>query len=221
MSRCMLSRSLGGYLVHDGGRALGQLEASGLVMTPKKLELLGQLAKRLGVGFGNGMFRMMAKDSGIQEAVFAVGQCCSVAMFELLKHGPSSEEEEIRTRVFTDVQEWGHRRGFAVVTNQKIRGGVKQYTLDLVAYPAVGPIAVNVLVPSYNALVSAERYGFQVLDGGMEGYRKLAVLVHPERWKKARKIVAKLADATAEIEAAGSLLPNNIDEKLDLLSVAS
>lgn len=212
----------GGYLVHDGGRSLGVLESSGMLITDRKLELLGQLAKRLGASFDNGVFKKIAKDSSLQESVLSVGQCCSVSMFELLKHAPSTEEEMIRSRVRADVNNWAVAHGATIHDNKKVQGAVKQYTLDLFLDTASVPIGINILVPTYGAAVSADRYALQSLDLGKTSFKRLVVLVKPDKWKqKSRSVVSKMADAVAEIQETQGLFQDNITASLDFLVPAA
>jgi len=218
-----VEETMGGYLVHDGGRSMGSIESSGLILTEKRIEFLSQLAKRLGASFEDGVFRSFAKNNAFQDAVFAIAQCCSVATVEMLKHSPSTEEDQIRSRVSIDINKWGHARDISVFSNRKIPGRAKQYTIDFVAEAPAGKIAINVLIPSYNASVSAERYALQMLDIGNAGYKRLAVLAKPHLWKKGpRAMVAKFA-ATAEFDESAGFFSghDNVADSLDRLAQAA
>lgn len=96
-------RGADSFLVHDGGKTVGHLEASGIHVTERLLDVLAQLAVRLGVSLDNGVFKMLSKAGTIQDAAFAVGQCCSVGLYELLAHSAVAEEARIISRVSNDV----------------------------------------------------------------------------------------------------------------------
>lgn len=217
----------GALLVHDGGKTVGHLESSGLLITDKRIGVLKDLAERLGVSLDNGIFKTIAKPNTVQASALAIGQCCSIALFELLRHVPFSEEEQIRARVSSEVERWSVSSGIPVANDVKVAGRVSQYKIDFVAR-AETRVEVNVLIPSYGAKVSAERYALQVLDLRSRKTRRptkrLAVLAKPERWTEpARNIVGKMADETAEIgiSDAPPLFPTGIAEALNTLAHAA
>ncbi|MEP6715250.1 MAG: DUF1828 domain-containing protein [Terriglobia bacterium] len=213
-----IEEAMGGFRIHDGGKAIGNLESSGMVVTERKLDQLTQLARRMGVSFDDGVFQSFAKSDAFQDVVLSVAQCCSATALETLKHAPSTEEDQIKYRVSVDINKWGQSRGFAVFANRKLPGKVKQYSLDFVAETPHAKIGVNVLVPSYNSTVSAERYALQLMDVGAAGYRRVAVLAKPRLWRRpAREIVGKVADAVAEFDENEGFFAgeNNISETLD------
>ncbi len=78
----------GALLVHDGGKTLGHLESSGLLITEHRLVVLTDLAERLGVSLDNGIFKALSKPNTVQMSALAIGQCCAMALFELLRHVP-------------------------------------------------------------------------------------------------------------------------------------
>lgn len=219
-------RNDGALLVHDGGKTVGHLESSGLLITESRLVVLGDLAQRLGVSLDNGIFTAIAKPNTVQISALAVGQCCSMALFELLRHVPFTEEEQIRARVSNEVDRWSASAGVPVSRDVKVFGAVRPYKIDFVAQ-AETRVEVNVLIPSYNAKVSADRYALQVLDLRTRRRRpakRLAVLAKPEKWTRpARTVVQKLADETAEISLSDSpsLFPTGITEALDHLAHAA
>jgi hypothetical protein len=215
----------GALLVHDGGKTIGHLESSGLLITENRIALLADLARRLGVSLDDGIFKAVAKTNTVQMSALAIGQCCSMALFELLRHVPFSEEEQIRAKVSNEVERWSASSGISVDSDVKVPGTVRPYKIDFVAHSAT-PIEVNVLIPTYTALASADRYGLQVLDLTATRKRnrtkRLAVLAKPEKWTKpARRVVAKLADEIAEVSLTQSLLPTGITQALDSLAYAA
>lgn len=218
--------SEGTLLVHDGGKTIGHLESSGLLIKEHRLMVLADMAKRLGASLDNGIFKSIAKPNTVQVSTFAVGQCCSMARFELLRHVPFSEEEQIRAKVSNEVEHWSASSRIAVRRGVKIPGTVRQYRIDFLA-EAERLIEVSLLIPTYSAPVSADRYALQVLDlktREVQAPRRLAVLAKPEKWTKpARNVVRKLADEIAEVSLgdSDSLLPTGITEALDALSRAA
>lgn len=213
----------GALLVHDGGKTIGHLESSGLLVNENRLGVLGDLAQRLGVSLDDGIFKAIAKPNTVQMFALAIGQCCSMALFELLRHVPFSEEEQIRAKVSNEVEHWGASAGIQVESGVKIAGSVRQYKIDFVAH-AKTPVEVSILIPSYGAKVSADRYALQILDLRLREHKakNLAVLAKPERWSKpARTVVKRLADEIAEISLADSLLPSGITAALDSLAHAA
>jgi hypothetical protein len=214
----------GAFLIHDAGKTVGHLESSGLLMSDSRSAVLESLAVRLGVSFDDGVFKTIAKQANIQESALAIGQCCSMALFDLLRHTAASEEIEIRARVGREVHGWSKASGILVKNNVKVSGRVRQYKIDFLA-EAASPIEISVLIPSYSAMVSAERYGLQVLDlqsRGGHNARRLAVLAKSEKWTRpARKIVTKLANGVAEISTGESLFGSNIPDALSELAKAA
>ena len=214
----------GALLVHDGGKTVGFLESNGLLVTDRRLATLADLAYRLGVTLDNGVFKTLAKANTVHVSALAVAQCCSVALFDIIDHVPFSEEEQIRGRVSNEVERWSEQSGIKVASGVKKAGSIKQYTIDFLTNSPI-PVEVNILIPTYSATVSADRYGLQVLD--LSAHRndvakRLAVLAKPEKWTRpARARVRKLADEIAEVSVYDSLYPTGITEALTLLSRAA
>jgi hypothetical protein len=214
----------GALLIHDGGKTVGHLESSGLIVTESRLATLADLASRLGATLDNGVFKALAKADTVQVSALAVGQCCSMALFELLGHVPFSEEEQIRAKVTNEVEQWSESSGISVKAGVKMPGSIKQYKIDFIA-DAPTPVQVNILIPTYSSTVSADRYALQVLDltSSLAGEpRRLAILAKPERWTRpARARVGLLADQIAEVTLGDTLLPTGITEALNILSAAA
>jgi len=192
------------FLVHDGGRTLGHLELSGVAATESRMWALASLAERMGVSLENGVFKALAKRHNVQEVAFTVGQCCSIGVYDLVKHLPFAEEERIRVKAFDEVRHWSEAHHSTFKQNVKAIGSVgRQYTIDFVAESGVNLVAVNLLLPSYGPMVAVDRYTAQVLDlrsTKIGRYKRVAVLAKPAKWKdKQRKIVENLADEVAEI----------------------
>jgi hypothetical protein len=212
------SMGVADYLIHDGGKTIGNLEGSGIFVSERKLAVLANLAKRFGASLDDGVFKSLAKAETVQQAVFSVSQCCSVALYSLIQHHPSFEEDQIRIRITDTVRQWSEDRGIKVNRDVKISGSLKQYTLDFVTASPT-PIAINILVPTYGATVSADRYAMQVLDlKGRYVGKRLALLAKPEKWNDhTRKLARKLADRVVNIEDDSTMFPSEIPEALDSL----
>ncbi len=213
----------GAFCVHDAGRTIGRLETSGLKLTDMRVEMFAQLAKRLGVGLLDGVFQGFARTATLQQTALSVGQCCSLALYELLRHAPFSEEERIRATVAKEMDDWSTATGIAVVKDYEVNGSVRQHTFDFLAQ-AKEPIAVDVLIPSYGPNVSADRYAMKVWDiekAGVPRPKLIAVLARPEKWKQtARHVVGTLADDIAEIPEEGALLPSGLSDALSRFAAA-
>lgn len=221
-------RGADSFLIHDGGKTLNHLESSGVLLSESRIATLSDLAVRLGVILStqDRSFKMIAKANTINSAAISIGQCCSIALYQLLTHIPSSEEERIRSRVRRMVRDWSTRRGINIKEDRKYSGAVRQYKLDFVA-ESKPPVAISILIPTYGATVSADRYGLQILDLGtrpqFDNWKTLAVLAKPQRWREQpRKIVAKLATRTtdlpdSDLPMAEELRLNEIGDTLDQL----
>jgi hypothetical protein len=207
-------------LVHDGGKTLNFLEGSGMLVSDGKLLTLAELARRFGATFDDGVFKALARHGDVQSAVLAVAQCCMVGMYDLLKHHPVSEEEQVRLRVDRKLDAWSVATGIAVTRSVKLSGSVRQYVIDFVAESKT-PVAVTILTPSYSPSVSADRFALQSLDLQNTPYskwRKLAILASPEKWKpRARSVVEKLADEVTEMGEPDLFEDNGIPEALNKL----
>ena len=212
-------------LVHDCGKTISFLEGSGLLVSEQKLAVLSDMARRLGASLDDGVFKILSPSHKVQEAVMSIAQCCCLAMYELLRHKPSFDEEQVGSRVGRIVEEWGANAGVEVRRNVKMTGSARQYSIDFVA-ETVRPIAVTVLIPSYGAAVSADRYALQSLDLQRDSkyskMRKLAVISSPGKWKtRTLAVVRKFANEIAEDEEAEPLFPRvGIAQVLTALKVA-
>jgi len=80
------------YRVHDAGITTSHLFAQGIHITGHKAEVFEEVAKRLGVGYLAGTFEVSCKESEVQDAILAVGQCSALATFEVAAHKPIVEE---------------------------------------------------------------------------------------------------------------------------------
>jgi hypothetical protein len=192
------------FLVHDGGRTVGHLESSGVAATESRIWALASLAERMGVSLEDGVFKALAKRNNLQDVAFKVGQCCSIGVYDLVKHLPYAEEERIRVKALDEIQHWGTAHNVTFRQNVKAVGSIgRQYTIDFVGDSAGVPVAINLLMPSYGPMVAVDRYAAQVLDlksTRVGTYKRIAVLAKPSKWKeKQRRIVLNLADAVAEI----------------------
>ena len=94
------------YKVHDAGITTSHLFAQGIHITGHKADMFEEVAKRLGVGYLGGTFEVSCKESEIQDAILAVGQCSSLATFEVAAHKPIVEEDPVTTRVHRSLIQW-------------------------------------------------------------------------------------------------------------------
>jgi hypothetical protein len=219
------------FLVHDGGRTIGHLESSGVIVAESRQWALSSLADRMGISLEDGVFKALAKRNNLQDVAFAVGQCCSIGVYDLVKHVPFAEEERIRSKALEEMEQWSRNHNVGFERNIKVSGSIgRQYTIDFLTENSSGPaVAISLLLPSYGPMVAVDRFAAQVLDLKQSRryarWKRVAVLAKPEKWKdRQRKIVQNLADEVAVITDPSEQFllnsPTSIQDAIDRVRAA-
>jgi hypothetical protein len=195
------------YIVHDGGKAAAELYAQGLHITDARLGLLKTLASRFGAVFDAGTFTMGCRTETLEQAVFAISQCASLAMLDILSHGPVIEEEPVLSRVRRTLDSW--RPSIVELRSRvPVKGNIPDVThvFDFVAFSKESHrknVAVKVLRPTYGSQIQAQRYGFMALDLKdtlADKWPRLAVVAKADQWgESALQIVRRFSARTLEI----------------------
>ena len=194
-------------LVHDGGKTTSELYAQGIHHGPSKKEMLKSLALSFGATFEGGAFSVACPSERLQDAVLAVAQCATVAMFDLLKHAPVVEEEPAMIRVGRAIDIW-RPEGVDVRKKLHIKGDKGQHVFDYVAFGGherKQNVAVNVLAPTYSPELQSHDYGFLVRDienTDFYKWQRLAVISKREKWGAEHlKLIRSFAHRTLEVES--------------------
>src|SRR4029078_5025267 len=92
-----LDEKLADYvIVHDGGNSMSELFVQGIHVTDSQAAQFKAIARRFGATFNAGIFQIAcAPGESIERAIFAVAQCASLAMFEVINHQPNIEDEPL------------------------------------------------------------------------------------------------------------------------------
>lgn len=221
-----VERKLGDqYRVHDAGITTSHLFAQGVHITERKSGLFEELARRLGVLYVRGSFEISCRKELVDGAILAIGQCASIATFELAEHVPVVERESVKQRVFRSLEQ--SRRDYvqSIGTNIAVKGRKTRHTFDFVRFsnePRFNTVAVQVLSPSNSPQAQAERYGFLVLDSEdvppYNTWKRLAVVTRAENWgDRSLKLVNELSDETlhlitGEEDMVETTVPTIVDE---------
>ena len=212
-------------IVHDGGRSTAELFAQGIHLTDAKEAQLKAVAARYGASYADGSFSVGCRLESVQQAVLAVAQCASLAMYDVLTHAPVIEAEPLALVVRRTLERWKptdvelrHR------LHLKTETPGADHVFDSVAFPRVSgrrTVAVKTLAPGYGPQVQADRYGFLVLDIRPTDYNKwprLAVVSKADQWPSdALKLVRSLSAKTLEVrtgddDSISHMLPAFMDE---------
>lgn len=192
----VMQRSPNYYIVDDSGKAWDELLTQGVAMTDVVRAKFQTIAERFGVEFAKGRLRVGCTFELLQNSIWAVGQCSSLAMSELISHR-AAVEKDTRKAVGGIIQDWSLSAGFRVQSDTTVTGRVSQHTFDFVALDEGNVIAVNILAPGSGGKARAERYGFQSFDleNTPEGrWKKMAILSRPDEWSfEARNLIKRFA----------------------------
>lgn len=178
------------YRVHDAGITTSHLFAQGIHITEHKADMFEEVAKRLGVNYLAGTFEVSCKESEIQDAILAVGQCSAMATVEVASHKPVIEEDPIKTRVHRSLTQWKPRYVKEIRKGVTVKGRKARHSIDFVSFPEdvdrANTVAIQVLPPSHSPQAQAERYGFLVLDteqlAPYDRWKRFAIITKVEEW---------------------------------------
>ena len=224
---------IGDYIVvHDGGRTASELYAQGIHLTDSKRALLKSMASRYDVSFDeeDDTFKIGSKGNAVQPAILAIAQCASLAMHDVLSHGPVIEAEPIRARVRRSLDSW-QTQVFQIKHRIPIQGTTRgaNHSFDSVAFPRTNgrkTVGVKVLTPGYGPHVQADRYGFFALDikGTMyDKWRRVAVVSKSDQWYgSALQVVQAFSHYTLELKTGDDArVEEALPEQIEKLSEAT
>jgi hypothetical protein len=193
------------FLVHDGGKTIGELYALGVHLTDTKAELFSRMAKTLGGNFGDRLFQAGCKIGGLHKTILAIAQCQVQAMAEVLSLRPALEDESFSSRVRRTLDNWKPRYVKSIAANVTVKGRHEEHRFDFVSHPrrsTYNTVAIKILAPSVSPLWQADRYGFFVLDIEKTAYKnwpRLALVTKSDMWNKgALQLVKGLSDEVIE-----------------------
>jgi nitrogen regulatory protein PII-like uncharacterized protein len=196
------------YRVHDAGITTSHLFAQGIHITEHKADMFEEVAKRLGVSYLAGTFEVSCRESEIQDAILAVGQCSAMATVEVASHKPVIEEDPIKTRVQRSLTQWKPGYVREIRKGVRVKGRRARHTFDFVSFPEdvdrANTVAIQVLAPSHSSQAQAERYGFLVLDteqlAPYETWKRFAIVTKVEEWgDRSLQLVQDLSQQTVKL----------------------
>lgn len=94
------------FLVHDGGKSLGELFVQGITLTDSIVKRLECIAKLNGASLVKDAFTIGCKTDKLENGIIATGLCSAMAMLELIGHKPDLQEEPIASRVSRTLRQW-------------------------------------------------------------------------------------------------------------------
>jgi Domain of unknown function DUF1828 len=196
------------FRVHDAGITTSHLFAQGIHITEHKASMLEEVAKRLGVSYLAGTFEVSCKESEVQDAILAIGQCSAMATVESASHKPVIEEDPIKTRVDRSLTLWKPTYVREIRRRVPVKGRKARHSFDFVSFPEdadrTNTVAIQVLAPSHSPQAQAERYGFLVLDteqlAPYESWKRFAIVTKVEEWgDRPLQLVQDLSQETVKL----------------------
>lgn len=214
-----LDPKLGDYvLVYDGGNSAAELFTQGIHPTDKQTSLFKAIARRYGATFNAGIFQIAcAPQDSVEDAIFAVAQCASLAMIEVASHQPLVEDEPLVARVGRALAKWKPEY-VDIQRNYKFRGTRAEHSFDFVSFTrrrGTRNVAVELLAPTGgNPRAQAERYGFLALDSERRApgkWPRIAIVSRVEEWTPpALELVTSLSTEVIRLET-------DHDERVEIL----
>ncbi len=205
-------RMEGYYVVHDAGKTSSELISHGVKITGGQMATFNQIAGSFGAAVQeDGSFVFGCKREGLQEAIFAVAQCASLGMLEVVKHRPVVEDEPVVRLAGEVISDWSDGKG-KIHRRFSVHGESAQHKVDFVFFPRLNgrhrTIAVNILIPSYTPMIAARLYGFMAVDIEKipiySDWRRLAILSRRNQWTQdAIDLIKKHAAYTIQIGPGG------------------
>jgi hypothetical protein len=208
-------------VVHDGGKAAGELTLQGVKLTESIDSHFQILAKRFGISYVNETFSATGKAVNAHTMALSVGMCSGVAMAQLVGHIATLVDEPLRHQVGSVVRGWA-KKNFKISPDITVPGGHAKHRFDFVAFPkkrAASTVAMSVLLPGSNSLAAAERFGFKTTDleaTDFAKWRKVVVQGRSEAWSsEAKAILTRCADAVIELREDQKLDAGELRDRLD------
>lgn len=212
-----MTQSASFMYVHDGGKSMSDLYAQGLHPTDTQSKRLKGIADAHGASLYNGRFQILCKsEADVQRGVFAIAQCATAAMVEVVTHSPEIEEESLSSRVGRALGVW-RPEDVEIRRHHHVTGQTgMDYKFDFVSMPispdAGQPVALKLLPPSVGPTWQATRYGFMVHDiRGREAayWPRLAIVSRSEEWS------AQSLDVVRSLSSDVILLKTGEDEEVE------
>jgi hypothetical protein len=152
----------GVFVVHDGGKTLSELFCHGVALTDTRLAYHNELALRHGVHFKNKMIRTVVKQEGLERAIFAVAQCSSMAMVDLVSHKAKFDDDPVPMKVSSILDRW-KPDGVMIAKNVDLHTPESDHRLNAVCRAANVTVGIKVL--GYDSpKKNAQQYGYMDLD---------------------------------------------------------
>jgi len=194
--------------VHDGGKNVAELFSQGIHVTDRQTDILEKVAKRYGARFYQGRFQVLcSNDAAIHDAVFAVAQCVSLAMIEVVTHEAEIEEEPLSARVGRALKLW--QPSYVEIRRRlPVKGNRGDHFFDwasLSAKDTANSVGIKLLPPSFGPLPQARLYGYMVYDienTPVGKWPRLAVISKAEDWShQAIELVRSFSTELIQVES--------------------
>jgi hypothetical protein len=212
------------FLVHDGGKTSSELFCQGVNLTSKKLALQQAIASSYGVTIlsTGGVFQKTCSAEELNEAVYSVAQCVSLARLELLELRPDFEDLTVPGKVAKALRAWKPNYTVKLTSNVVVSGLNTKHRFDFVSHPksdALHTVAIRVLSPNHSAM-QAKLYAFMGLDlkrSEAKDWQKLAVVSNPGLWSApALELVGKFSEGVilldgGEEDRIDTVVPEEVD----------
>jgi hypothetical protein len=195
----------------------------GVDITPSIENSCGRTAQSFGVIWSDETFQMTCKQANMNSAILGVAMASSLATVHLLWHQPNISSEPVHDQVGQALRSWNKRRA-GVQENVLVTGNLKQHKFDFIIVPKKSPaIAVSILSPSGNPIVSAERFALKAQDLARtklySGWRNVAVQTQAENWSgPASTLISKCANVV-KIDSTDKPTKDSLAPVLDMLLV--
>jgi hypothetical protein len=208
------------FIVHDGGKTMSEpLFCHGVSMSDTRMEQQASIAKAHGAHIANKMIRVVCKLSDLETAIFAVAECSSMSMLDLVGHRPKFDEDSVPLRVVSILDDW-KPDGFRIDKNVTIRTADSDHKLTALCSGNGITIAVKVL-GSDTPQKNAQQYAYLGVDlaqnSDYQRWQRFAVVSGSEKRSKpalslVRKYSAEVLPINSEHEEEGfRLIPSIMD----------
>jgi hypothetical protein len=158
--------------------------------------------------------------------VWAIGQCASLAMVEVVTHQAKVEDEPVSARIARSLNQWKPEY-IDIPRRFMVKGRRSEHMFDFASIsrnPEANSVVIKVLAPSFGPLAQARLYGFMVLD--IEGrdvsdWPRLAVITKMEEWSQSAVELARslssdvIALESDREESVERILPKKMQELTD------
>ena len=175
------------FVVHDGGKTLSELFCHGVSMTDTRLSHQIDIAAKHGAHFKNKMIRVVCKREDLERAIFAVAQCSSMAMLDLVSHKARLDDDSVPSKVSGILDLW-RPADVQISKNVDVRTVESDHRLNAVCRASSGVIIGVKVLGSDNPKKNAQQYGYMDLDmTSNDEYRnwaRFAIVSGAENWNE-------------------------------------